>query len=221
MARATLVAAVLVAACACLGAPLQAASGLPGGAGAPAVATPAQQHEGGTLQPESASEASHQPVHEEPAWMVIARLVNFVILVGVLVYYLRAPIRNYLEHRSTEIRADLERAAETHAAAAAELASIERKLQALPGEIEALKARGAAEIVAEEARIRRGAEADRQRLLEQARREIELHLRAAERELIKRAAELTVGLASDRIRRAITDEDQQRLVDRYLALLHE
>jgi len=221
MARATLVAAVLVAACACLGASLQAASGLPGGAGAPAVATPAQQHEGGTLQPESASEASHQPVHEEPAWMVIARLVNFVILVGVLVYYLRAPIRNYLEHRSTEIRADLERAAETHAAAAAELASIERKLQALPGEIEALKARGAAEIVAEEARIRRGAEADRQRLLEQARREIELHLRAAERELIKRAAELTVGLASDRIRRAITDEDQQRLVDRYLALLHE
>jgi F-type H+-transporting ATPase subunit b len=221
MVRATLVAAVLVAAWSCLGTPLQAASGLRGGAAAPAVATPAQQHEGGTLQPETASEASHQPAHGEPAWRVIARLVNFAILVGVLVYYLRAPISNYLERRSTEIRVDLVRAAETHAAAAAQLASIERKLQALPAEIEALKVRGAAEVVAEEARIRQGAEGDRQRLLEQARREIELQLRAAERELIKRAAELTVGLASDRIRRTITDEDQQRLVDRYLALLHE
>jgi F-type H+-transporting ATPase subunit b len=221
MARATLVAAVLVAAGACLGTPLQAASGVRGGAGVPAVATLAQQHEGGRLQPETASEASHQPVREEPAWKVIARLVNFAILVGVLVYYLRAPISNYLERRSTEIRADLVRAADTRAAAAAEMVSIERKLQTLPAEIEAFKARGAAEIVAEDARIRQGAEADRQRLLEQARREIELQLRAAERELIKRAAELTVGLASDRIRRTITDEDQQRLVDRYLARLHE
>jgi F0F1-type ATP synthase membrane subunit b/b' len=58
-------------------------------------------------------------------------------------------------------------------------------------------------------------------LLDQARREIDLQVRAAERDLTRRAAELTVGLASDRIKRAITDEDQQRLVDRYLALMQK
>ena len=216
IARAAIVAAVLVATCAWLGAMLQA-SGPRAGAGAPAATLPAQQHEGGAEQTGTTSEAAH----EESPWRVVARLANFAILAGVLFYYLRAPLRNYLGRRSTEIRADLVKAAETQAAAAAELAAIERKLRALPGEIEALKARGAAEIAAEEARIRQGAETDRRRLLEQARREIELQLRAAERELIKRAADLTVGLASDRIKRTMTDGDGQRLVDRYLAQLHE
>ncbi len=180
-----------------------------------------QQHALGTVAPEEAQEVSRQSVHGEPAWVAIARFVNFAILVGVLVYYLRAPIAAYLARRSTEIRSDLTKAAETREAASAELAAIEQKMKALPAEIEALKARGAEEIAAEEARLRQATEQERERLLEQARREIDLHLRAAERELVKQAAELTVGLASDRIKRTITDEDQRRLVDRYLAGLQK
>jgi F-type H+-transporting ATPase subunit b len=194
----------------------RAASGGPGDLQAPAA-----EQAGAPVPPEHASEASGEPVPGEPAWKVIARLVNFAILVGVLFYYLRGPIINYLARRSTEIRAELVKAAETRAAAAADLLAIERKMQALPADIEALKARGATEIAAEEARIRQVAETERQRLLDQARREIDLQVRAAERDLTRRAAELTVGLASDRIKRAITDEDQQRLVDRYLALMQK
>jgi F-type H+-transporting ATPase subunit b len=181
----------------------------------------AAEPSGAQATPGHASEASGEPVPGEPAWKVIARLVNFAILVGVLFYYLRGPIINYLARRSTEIRAELVRAAETRAAAAADLLAIERKMQALPADIDTLKARGAAEIAAEESRIRQVAETERQRLLDQARREIDLQVRVAERDLTRRAAELTVGLASDRIKRAITDEDQQRLVDRYLALMQK
>lgn len=173
------------------------------------------------LSPENTSEVSDQSVHGESVWRTIARLFNFAILAGVLVYFLREPIGRYLARRSTEIRSDLVTAAETRQAAERELAAIELKVKALPAEIEALKARGAAEIAAEEARIHQAADAERARLLEQARREIDVQLRAAERELVKRAAELTVSLASDRIKRAITDEDQKRLVDQYLAQMNK
>lgn len=89
----------------------------------------------------------------------------------------------------------------------------------MPAEIDALRARGAEEIAGEEARIAQAAAAERERWLEQARREIELQLRVAERELVRHVADLTVRVAADRIQAGITGQDQERLVDRYLARL--
>ena len=211
-----LVAAVLVATSVGASARSAAVSGL----ARPGVTTSAgQDHGAEPLAPGNAEEVSRQSVHGEPLWIALARLVNFAILVGVLVYYLRAPIARYLARRSTEIRSDLVRAADTRAAAAAQLAAIERKMQALPDEIDALRRRGTEEIAAEEARIRAAAATERARLLAQAHREIDLQLRAAERDLIRRTADLTIGLASDRIKRTISDEDRVRLVEQYLAHL--
>ncbi|HXH07181.1 MAG TPA: hypothetical protein VNI83_11380, partial [Vicinamibacterales bacterium] len=76
-----------------------------------------------------------------------------------------------------------------------------------------------AEIAAEEARLQQGLEAERRRLLDQMRRELELRARIARRELVAEAADLVVRAALDRIRRAITIDDQLRLVDRYAALV--
>ena len=39
------------------------------------------------------------------------------------------------------------------------------------------------------------------------------------RDLVAHAGELAVGLAADRIKRSITDADQQRLVDQYVGQL--
>jgi F-type H+-transporting ATPase subunit b len=149
----------------------------------------------------------------------IARLVNFAILAGTLFYVLRSPLRTYLADRSGQIRHDLVHAAEIKQLAAAQIEEIERKMAALPGELEALRAEGARETAAEEARIQAAAAAERDRLLEQTRREIDLQVKVAERELVSHAADLALGLASDRIKQTITDEDQQRLVDRYVQQL--
>jgi F-type H+-transporting ATPase subunit b len=150
---------------------------------------------------------------------MIARLVNFAILAGTLVYLLGSPVRRYLTDRSAQIRSDLVNAAETRRAAAVEIDQIERRMSALPGEIEALRAQGTEEIAAEEARIHAAATTDRDRLLDQARREIDLQVKSAERELVRHAAELSVGVAAERIKKTITDEDQKRLVDRYVQQL--
>src|SRR5207244_1543502 len=100
---------------------------------------------------------------------VVARLVNFAILVGTLIYLLRAPIGTYLVDRGTQIRSDLVNAAEMKQSAAAQIEEIDRKMKALPGEIEALRAQGEQEMAVEEERIRAVAAAERDRLLEQAR----------------------------------------------------
>jgi F-type H+-transporting ATPase subunit b len=157
--------------------------------------------------------------HGNPWVDLIARLTNFAILAGTLVYLLRSPLAKHLADRHAQVRKDLVEAAKTRSAATAQFEDVDRRLRAMPGELEALRRRGAEEIAAEEARIDAAAEAERARLLEQTRREIDLQVRIAKRELMKEAATLAVGVASERIRRSITNEDQSRLVDRYLEQL--
>jgi F-type H+-transporting ATPase subunit b len=171
--------------------------------------------------PETATtaETHEEAEHEEGLLPVVARLVNFAILVGTLIYLLRAPATKYLNDRGTQIRSDLVNAAEMKQTAAAQLEEIDRRMKALPGELETLRSQGAQEIVAEEARIRAAAAAERDRLLEQARRDIDHHVKIAERELVSHAADLAVGVAAERIKNTITDDDQKRLADRYVQQL--
>ena len=152
---------------------------------------------------------------------MVAKLLNFAILVGVLTYFLKPPLAAYLVSRSTQIRQDLVTAAEMKAAAAARLAEVERQMRALPGELESLKARGADDVKAERARMARAAAAERDRLLDQTRREIDSRLRLARRDLTAHVADLAVGVARRRIEQSITPEDQLRLVDRYAGQLKE
>lgn len=176
------------------------------------AATPAQGGE--AHAPEKAEE--HHPIRD-----MIAKLFNFAVLVGALVYFLKTPIATYLSSRHAEIRQELVTASEMRAVAAAQLAEIDSKMAALPGELEQLRRQGAEDVKSEQARIAQAAEAERTRLLEQTRREIDMRLRIAKRELTEHAAQLAVQVAEQRIKRSITPEDQIRLVERYASQLRE
>ena len=204
-------------------APTDAASVFP----ALSAAAPAMQ-EGGQTPAAHAEAAGHATTegegegegHESP-WAWVARLINFAILAGGLVYLLRSPFAAYLESRGVAIRADLAKAAEMRAAAAAQMDQIEERMKALPAELDALRRRATDEIAAEEARIKEASEAERQRMLEQSRREIQNNLRVAERQLKALAADLAVGVAAERLKRTITAGDHARLIDRYVGQVKE
>jgi F-type H+-transporting ATPase subunit b len=181
----------------------------------PDHAQPRTDHAAPGMQAEPSEHTTDEEHHSVWAGLLWPT-VNFAILAGGLWYFLKAPLAGYLRDRHSAIRKDLVEAAQLKAAAAAQLAEIDRKLQALPGEIEALRRRGAEEIAAEEARISALAAAERERLLEQTRREIDLQVRLAKRELVEHAADLSIQLASERIRQQITPADQQRLTERYI-----
>jgi F0F1-type ATP synthase membrane subunit b/b' len=158
-----------------------------------------------------------EAAHDEGIWPTIARLFNFAVLLGGLIYLLRSPLAQHLASRTQQIRGGLEAARETSATATAQLAEIDRRLQSLPAELEALRAKGVEEIAAEERRIQAKAETERQRLLDEMQRDVDVRVRVARKALAEHAADLAVGLAADRVRQTITDADQARLIDRYAA----
>jgi F-type H+-transporting ATPase subunit b len=189
-------------------------------AAAPAAASGAQPVEReAPAAPHGEAAAEHGSEH--PVRDMVAKLLNFALLVGLLVYFLKTPIAGYLTARSAQIRQDLVTAAEMRRTATAELDGIHRKLAELPAELAALKARGEEDVTAEKIRIADAAKQERERLLDQTRREIEMRLRIARRELTEYAADLAVSVAQERIRKTITPDDQLRLVDRYTAQLKE
>ena len=208
-------AALLLAAVAIAAPPAQAQEHAPPAAAAPAQpATP--QHETPAATPQHAAPAHPEEAAHDPGWMpTVWKTANFLILVGALTYFLRAPLMGYLNGRIGKVREDLVTAKQTRETAARQLAEIDAKLAALPAELDALKARGAEDLVAERARIEQDAQAERQRVLDHTRREIDMRLRVAKRELLEVGANLAVNVASDRIRTTITTDDQTRLVDRY------
>jgi F-type H+-transporting ATPase subunit b len=168
---------------------------------------------------EHAAEAAHEGATHSMGDLLVALawpLANFAIFCGVLYYFLNGPIKGHLSTRNATIRKELVEAAALKASANAQLAAIEQKLQALPGELDALRARGQSEIAAEEQRIAAAAVTERERLLEQTRREIDLQVRLAKREILEHAADLSVQLATERLKHEITPADQARLVDQYL-----
>src|SRR5207244_3155753 len=81
----------------------------------------AAQPEAGHEPAAAAHEGGEETPHEDSIVNVIARLVNFGVLAGALVYFLRAPLMTYLSDRGSQIRADLVNAEETKRAAAAQI----------------------------------------------------------------------------------------------------
>ena len=59
-----------------------------------------------------------------PWWEIFKQAVNFSILVGVLVYFLRKPVSAYLQERTQMLRASIADAASARASAAEKLLSI-------------------------------------------------------------------------------------------------
>ncbi len=166
--------------------------------------------------PAAAQHAEEAAAHEIHLLDFFWPVVNFAILCWVLYYFLATPLSGYLAGRGAAIRKDLVDAATLKDAATAQLAELDRKMKALPGEIDALRERGRAETIAEEQRIAQAAQAERDRLVDQARREIDVQVRVARRALTEHAADLAVELAADRLKTEVTADDQARLVTRYL-----
>jgi F-type H+-transporting ATPase subunit b len=147
----------------------------------------------------------------------IAKLFNFALLVGILVYFLKDPIVRYLADRTATVRRDLVAAQTLRERAQAQLDAVQTKIAALPAELEALATRGRDELARERDRLAAMTAREREKLLENTRREIELLARVARRDLVEHAADLAMTLAQARIAHEMTPDDQARLVDRYTA----
>ncbi|HEY6190014.1 MAG TPA: ATP synthase F0 subunit B [Pyrinomonadaceae bacterium] len=142
------------------------------------------------------------------------KFFNLFVFIGALVYFIRRPVSDALRARREGIRRELMRAREERDAANAKLEEVEARLVRLDAEVASVREQASREALAEGERIRRSADEEAEKLREQARREIESAGKAARQELRRYAAEQSVRLAEEMIRRDIRPEDDQRLVSR-------
>jgi len=164
------------------------------------------------VAPLAASDEAGAPQSWAPT---IARIVNFAILAGGLYYFAGATVRDYFKTRSETIRRDLTNAKTLRSDAEQQLGIVRARLAKLPGELADMRQRGEAELADEKVRLAAATSAERTRVQEQARREIDLASRLARRDLMAHSVELSMRLARTRIERDITADDQARLIDAY------
>lgn len=157
--------------------------------------------------------------HEESPWAAVFRWANVAILFGGLGYLLRKPAREFFEGRRTEIALGLQRAQEAQATAHARMEEIERRLARLSAEVATLHSEAEKESLAEHEKIITEARREVDRVVEQSRQEIERIARSVEREIKETIAEQVTDRAANTLRSEMTQDDQKRVVVRFIKKL--
>jgi F-type H+-transporting ATPase subunit b len=143
------------------------------------------------------------------------KFFNLAIFVAILVYIMkRANIGAAFRARGETIKAELEKARSERDAALAKLKEVEERLAGLNDQVSAIKDRSKTEAQAERERIARSTQDEIAKLTTQAQREIENAAKVAKSDLRKFAAEQSVRMAEDMIKRDITSDDDARLIVR-------
>jgi len=152
-------------------------------------------------------------------WLSIGRLFNLALVVGVLIWFTRKPLARFFAHRSDSIREQLAEAQKARADAEAKLAEIQSRMSHLDDELKEIASTAEQEAQTEYRKLLAQAEQDAEKIVERSRQEIEGMTRTAQQELRLHAAELSVGLAEEKIQNEISGADHERLLNRFVSKL--
>ena len=148
-------------------------------------------------------------------WVETAgRWFNLAVLVGIIAYFLRLPLRQFLADRKRGIQEDISSAGRALQEAEARLSVVQGQMQGLDEELAGMRKTTAEEAEAERLRVLERSQRDVDRLTRRAETEIQLLTRVARIELRSHAADLAVGLARQMLSRELTAEEDARVVGR-------
>lgn len=149
------------------------------------------------------------------------RTVNFVIFAAILYKLAAKPIKTFFAGRKEEIASELQNLETEKIKVQKALKEAKAQLAAVAAERDQLIKQYIAEGEAEKAKIIEKAEQSAQRLKDMAIMTIEAETKKAAAELKQEIVETAVKLSERIIKEKIVPEDQQRLVDDYLAKVVE
>jgi F-type H+-transporting ATPase subunit b len=164
-------------------------------------------------------EAAHGGHEETMTFMGdwLPRLVNFAIIAGIVIYFMRKPARDFFKNRTSEIAKALEESKLARERANAALAEMDRKVKDLEAEMGRLIAdardRGEKD---KEALIVEGKKVS-QDVQAQVKQGIDVELQKARASLAVEAALLSIELAEGKIKEKISGQDQERIVKEYIS----
>jgi len=152
---------------------------------------------------------------------VFWQIVSFVLLVVLLFYVLKKPLRGFLLKRREEIRSSLEQCAQREEASKTQYAEWERKLGLMDQEIAELHKKISQEGEVERKKIVERAFEESQRIKEQAQVITEQEVKKARETLKKEMADMSIELAEKLLRESMQPRDQERLVKEYIGKIRE
>ena len=147
------------------------------------------------------------------------KIANFVILAGLIGYFIGKNAGPFFAGRTAGIRKDMDESLRQSKEAEARAAEVDRRLASLEAEIAAMRAESDREIKAETERMSRLASQEIAKIQTQSEVEIAAAGKAARMELKQYAAELAVDLAARKIRDRMTPAAQDALVKGFVQKL--
>ncbi len=148
-------------------------------------------------------------------WVLVVFFISFFILRK----WVFPPILAALDARAKSIEDSLDAAEQRRQEADQLLEDYRERLKEARGQADEIIARARRSAETHERDAEEQARVNRERMMEQTRRDIESETRRAIQEIRREVADLTV-LATEKVtRKVLTDEDQRRLVDEAMAEL--
>ncbi len=148
--------------------------------------------------------------------MLLWRVINTVVLIGMLVYFLKKPLSNFFSERKSQIQRDLEEAREQQRKAEELIQEYKQKIAGMEQELDKLRSELKKSSEAENQKMLANAEKMAATTVEAARLAAEQEVRNAKIALKNEAVDLALKLAETMIREKINEADRQRIVEEYL-----
>lgn len=153
--------------------------------------------------------AEHPSLFKDYLW----KIINFGILFFILYKFAKKPLQSFFKQRSETIEKTLNEAREAKELAQKALQAVQEKLKTKDEDIEKILA--ASKRVGEEEReiLIKQADKLKERILEQAKANIEYELRHAKEAIKAEAVEIAMEIAEKKIKEKLTKEDQEKLLE--------
>jgi F-type H+-transporting ATPase subunit b len=144
------------------------------------------------------------------------RVINFIALVIILVYFLAKPIGNALAGRQQQVIDELETLQEKRDTAESSYKEFESRLAGMEKEMEVIVERAIAQAENEKAKIIEDAEKAAEDIKRQAEAAVQAEIVDAKRLLKDEIADQAAAMAEELIVKNLTPEDQVKITEQYL-----
>jgi F-type H+-transporting ATPase subunit b len=151
--------------------------------------------------------------------IMLWRIVNFLILAGLLGWMIRKSAGSFFVARTESIVKNIAESRKRLEESAARAKAIDERLANLGREIDALQAKAKAEMAAEHARIEQATEAAVRKVFALTEQEIAAFAKAARADLKVHTAQLAADLAEKKIAARMTPDLQRSLVGAFVRRL--
>ena len=148
-------------------------------------------------------------------WDLVMRWVNFIILVAVIVKFGRRPLADFISGKQDEVAYELKRLEEQKDSASDRVKEVYHQLENSRERFEQIKGRIIKQGEERKREIIDQAQNESRILFEGTRRKIDHRLQEARANLRSEMVDSAVDLALERLPQQITDEDNQKLLEKY------